>query len=72
MTISVRCTFEIDVEVPDGTNKDDIRFQIEDNGCPGTGLVWEQLKKQMDEDEEKSVCWACNLKGRNQIVRWIE
>jgi hypothetical protein len=65
--IKVRCTLEVEVEVP--ANDDDfVRFQIEENGCPGTGAVGSAIDREIERGEELSVCWACNLRGENKIV----
>ena len=76
MKLKVQVSFEIEIEVdetfgdpPDGWGREDyIRWRIEDNGCPGTGPVGAAILKHIEESEEKSVCWACNLKGTNKII----
>ncbi len=68
MTIKVRCSFVIDVEVPDDPDYD-VEWDIEENHCPGTGLVGSAVEAVMNDAEGRGVCWACNLKGKNEIVR---
>lgn len=70
MKFLVRCSYEIEVELPDDCH--DPQFVIEENSCPGTGAVGAALYSIMDRDQEKGVCWACNLKGENKIVKRIE
>jgi len=67
MKLRVRCTFEIDVDVPDDEDYDAI-FDIEDNHCPGTGIVGAALERVMADHEETRTCWACALGGKCQIV----
>ena len=66
-TIKVRITLEISVEVP-GDNTYDPSFDIEENHCPGTGLVGMTLDKHIDKFRESGYCWACALNGKNEIV----
>lgn len=78
MTIKVRCTFEIDVEVADRhparetieEYRSFAEFHIEENSCPGTGPVWAAFSKVLDESEETSTCWACGRNGENKIIGW--
>jgi hypothetical protein len=63
--IIVRCTLEIPVEVPDDEDYD-MFFDIEENHCPGTGLVGAALKRHIEDCEEKNVCWGCP--GSNEIL----
>ncbi len=71
MIIKVRCSFVIDVEVPSPEEDPeyDAEFDIEENHCPGTGRVGAALDKVMSRAEDLNVCWACNLQGKNEIVR---
>lgn len=68
MKLRVRCTYEIDIEIPDGSDMDNVRFSIEDNGCPGTGRVGSALDQHMQAQSEAGFCWACALGGKNEIV----
>jgi hypothetical protein len=45
-----------------------MQFQIEENGCPGTGVVGAAFDSIYEECKEASVCWACNLRGQNKIL----
>ncbi len=71
MIIKVRCSFVIDVEVPSPEEDPeyDVEFDIEENHCPGTGRVGSALDAVMSSAEDLGVCWACNLRGKNEIVR---
>lgn len=64
MKYRVRCTFEIDVE----TNVKNPFFAIEDNGCPGNGIVGAALREVMDQAKKSGTCWACALQGENKII----
>ena len=74
MTVSVQCTFEIEVKIdsaPEGWElglQDWIVYKIEENDCPSTGDVGKALNERMKEAEERGVCWACGLKGRNKVL----
>jgi len=65
--VKVRCTFVIEVEVPDDPEFP-VQFYIEENSCPGTGAVWAALRQHMEKHEEAGTCWACALGGENKIV----
>lgn len=67
MTIQVKCTFIIPVEVPDDPDYP-LQFDIEENHCPGTGLVGAALMEHIAKHEEASTCWACALQGECEIV----
>lgn len=66
MKVLVKCTFTIEVEVPD--NHHDPKFAIEENGCPGTGLVGVAFAKHLEAHESKMTCWACALQAKCEIV----
>lgn len=66
-TIYVRCTFTIPVEVPVDPEYN-AKFDIEENHCPGTGRVVAALDKLREQFDSESVCWACNLDGKNEII----
>jgi hypothetical protein len=68
MKIKVRCTFEIEVEIPEGETAESMKFRIEENGCPGTGIVGAAFDQVYADADEGSHCWACNLQGKNEIV----
>jgi len=65
--VKVMCTFFVEVELDEDEYKRR-HFIIEDNGCPGTGVVWHELNKVMDECDEQGICWACMLGGQNRII----
>lgn len=66
--INVKCTFVIPVEVPDESPDYDVHFDIEDNHCPGTGVVGAAIEKAIEEGRRTHNCWACQLGGTNEIV----
>jgi hypothetical protein len=65
MRALVQCTLEVWVEC----GLEDQRFRIEENSCPGTGIVGAAIDSAIADGEENGVCWACNLNGRNKILR---
>lgn len=68
--IYVKCSFIVPVEVPeDEEDGYDAIFDIEENHCPGTGLVGTAFDKAETEARAREgFCWACALKGKNEIV----
>jgi hypothetical protein len=66
-TLTVRCSFTVEIEVPDEWDLDQARFAIEENGCPGTGIVGAKLEEIMEEHRKNSTCWACAAQGTNRI-----
>jgi hypothetical protein len=67
MKIKVKCTYFIDVEVSDDPEYS-AKFDIEENHCPGTGIVGATLDQVRREAEAEHICWACLLGGENEIV----
>lgn len=67
-TITVEATVTVSVEVPEDWTKSEIQFDIENNHCPGTGSVGAVIDHFYAEGEAASVCWACDLKGKNKVV----
>ena len=65
--VTVQCTLEVVVMVQD-QYADNLDFTIEENGCPGTGLVGNAIDRAIEHGEDNGVCWACNLKGENKIL----
>jgi hypothetical protein len=63
--IKVMCSFFVEVELTD-EQYERRYFIIEDNGCPGTGIVGAAVQAAMDVDD--GFCWACRLAGQNRIV----
>ncbi len=70
MTVKVRCTYVIEVELPDdyAVDERELRFRIEENGCPGTGVVGAAFDAVYEEGEEKEWCWACEMQGENKVI----
>ena len=64
-TVLVECTFRIPVEVDEDSN---YQFQIEENGCPGTGIVGLAIDEHIEKSDNQNLCWACLLGGSNKIV----
>lgn len=71
--VKVCCTYTVEIEVSDEeyADRDGLTFRIEENGCPGTGLVGAAFDKVYEEAQAESVCWACNLQGEN-VILWEE
>lgn len=67
MKLLVKCTLIVPVEVPDDPDYN-VHFDIEENHCPGTGFVGAEIDKIMSDADKKSICWACNLQGKNEIL----
>ena len=74
MKVRVECRFIIEIDAPDevldadGLPEYPLYFDIEDNHCPGTGLVGAALDRVMERAEEEGWCWACALGGTCKIV----
>lgn len=66
--IKVKVTFTIPVEVPDDVEGYDEVFDIEENHCPGTGIVGMAIDQHIKEFGKNSMCWACALDGKCEIV----
>jgi hypothetical protein len=66
--VRVKVAFFVNVEFPDHMTADEIKFVVEENGCPGTGSVGAEIERLIAEGEETSTCWACAAKGKNKIV----
>ncbi len=65
--VKVLCSFFVEVEMTDDEYARR-HFIIEDNGCPGTGVVGAAFEKAVEEHDEAGACWACALNGQNRIV----
>ena len=65
--ILVECKLFVEVEIPNDAEYD-MQFDIEENHCPGTGIVGAAITKMIEECDEKSVCSACNFQGENKII----
>lgn len=66
-TIVVRCTIDVPVEIPDSEDYD-AYFDIEENHCPGTGLVGSAIEALMERHHETNTCWACAVNGKCEII----
>ena len=66
--IFVKCSYTLEVEVPDDPEYP-VEFDIEENHCPGTGLVGAVLDREMEHWNNEGMCWACACGGKNEIVR---
>lgn len=66
-TVRVRCTFEVDVEVPADWTDEQAEFAIEENSCPYTGLVGAALDAAWARAEATGTC-ACCPTGKNEII----
>lgn len=71
MKLKVKCEFVIEVEVPDDPEFD-ATFYIEDNNCPGTGIVGAALDAHIAACDSKGTCWACALDGTCKILPAIK
>lgn len=63
--VRVRCSVEVTVTIPDDV---DPEFYVEENGCPGTGLVGAELERIIEEGSKSGWCWACANGGKNEIL----
>jgi hypothetical protein len=70
MKILVKCTLEVEVEVADNLYNEEFtpEFDIEENHCPGTGIVGSKIEEVMESCRKKSTCWACCFNGKNEIL----
>jgi len=67
MEILVEVKLFVPIEIPDDPEYD-MHFDIEENHCPGTGIVGVAIIKMIEECKRKNVCWACNFRGENKII----
>lgn len=65
--IKVKCTFYVEVDVPDAPDYN-ASFDIEENHCPGTGVVGAAVDKAIVAAKADGTCWACGLGGTCEIV----
>jgi hypothetical protein len=74
MKLTVQCTLEVEIEVPDEhyPDHDQLRWQIEENQCPGTMWMGAAIKKAIKHGDENGTCWACALQGENKIIKGLE
>lgn len=67
--VTVQCTFTFDVEMPDDMSDDQIRWQLEQNGCPGSGSVGVAFDEAIEaETNDDAGCWACALGGETKVL----
>lgn len=66
-TIKVKCTFTIPIEIPDDPEYN-ATFDIEENHCPGTGIVGAAIDARIKYAEKNGICWACGLDDSCEIV----
>lgn len=68
--IKVKCTFTIPIQVPDDYYNDEFtpEFDLEDNHCPGTGLVGAAIDNLIKKHDTQNTCWACSVGGKCEIV----
>jgi hypothetical protein len=64
--VKVQCTLIVELDWPDEWT--DPHFQIEENGCPGTGSIGRAIDDAIEEGERNGTCWACGLRGENKIL----
>lgn len=66
--VKVLCSVIVEVELTEEQYAHR-HFIIEDNGCPGTGIVGAELIKVIEESDEYGFCWVCKLSGQNRIIQ---
>lgn len=62
--VKVACVIYVEVEI--GDDVDEI-FVIEENGCPGTGVVFRALLDLLEKHENSSFCVMCTNQCTNHI-----
>jgi hypothetical protein len=73
-TLIVECKFVIevpweeDLEHPEYSSEDHIRFYVEENHCCGTGSIGSALDDLMEVADKNSICWACAVGGENKLL----
>ena len=65
MKVKVRCSFVVEVELPDDANP---YFEIEENGCPGTGVVGLAVDQLFERHNNSDVCELCAAQGENAVI----
>lgn len=68
MKRKVRVTFDLEVNQHDDMDEDTFRFMIEENGCPGSGIVGAAIDRLIREADSKGVCWGCNVNGSVKVL----
>lgn len=64
--VTVAATLIVEVMLEDDDNE---VFIIEDNGCPGTGIVSIAIDKLMEKYANSNVCEMCNAGCENKILK---
>lgn len=67
MKVRVRVSFEVEIEVDGDPARDDLSFDIEDNHCPGTGLVGNAVQDLIERNIGSDSCLMCPH-GKNEII----
>lgn len=67
--VLVKCTYSIEIEVPDDTTDDKICWDVQSNGCPGTGLVGAAFDEVYKRSEKDNTCWSCELNGESKVIK---
>jgi len=65
--ILVQCKVYVQVEYPDDATNEFIKFDVEENHCPGTGRVGAALDELIEQSDKHHICWACP-NGTNEII----
>jgi len=63
--VKVQVSFFVEVELDD-EGYERRHFILEDNGCPGTGIIGKAVTDLVN--EESDTCWACRHQGENKII----
>lgn len=66
--VRVQCTYEIVIEVDAAMTEEEVKFYVEENGCPGTGSMGAEIDRVMAAAEERGFCWACNVGGECKVL----
>ena len=65
--VRVRCSFTVEVEVPDDPDYN-AYFDLVENHCPATGRVGQAFEEAYAANRKTSTCWACALDGECRII----
>jgi hypothetical protein len=69
MKLLIKVTLYVEVEVNEDNHPDyDAEFDIEENHCPGTGVVGAAIEAAIAKADADKMCWGCRLNGKNEIV----
>ena len=67
MKVLVRVTLVVELNL-DESYRENLDWTIEENSCPGTGVVGSAIDSAIAYGKDNCFCWACNLKGENKII----